>query len=126
MLLAENASDAKKQENSHRAEQHEIREFRQQPSSIGIEKPDDDAAQNRALEAPKSADDNDNERENENIPFRAWIERQKAPPTTPATPARNEPSAETRTNRRSTLMPVAFTISRSSTPARTTAPICVL
>src|SRR5687768_10188705 len=51
MLLAEDSGRPEQEQDRHRAEQHEVGEFRQQPAAIGIEQADDDAAEDRALEA---------------------------------------------------------------------------
>ncbi len=61
----------------HRAEQHEIGEFGQQPASVSVEQADDDAAKDRTFETAKAADDDDDQRQHQNIPLGAGVERQE-------------------------------------------------
>jgi hypothetical protein len=73
----ENAGRAEQQQDRHRPEQHEVGELRQQPTAIGVKEPDDDAAENRALEAAQAADDHHHQCQHQNVPFRARVQREE-------------------------------------------------
>src|SRR5688572_27742188 len=77
VLLAENSGGPEEEEDRHRSKQNEIGELGKQPAAIGVEQTDDDTAEDRAFETAETADDDDHQRKDEDVPFGAGVEREE-------------------------------------------------